>query len=65
MTNETGESERQKLREKDSRQDRLKTALRENLKRRKTQARERGKISRAVSTGGETSPDGEVGKRGD
>jgi len=65
MTNETGESERQKLREKDSRQDRLKSALRENLKRRKTQARERGKVGGAASTDGEASPDGEVGKRGD
>jgi hypothetical protein len=65
MTNETGESERQKLREKDSRQDRLKSALRENLKRRKTQARERGKESRARPADGEASPHGEVGKRGD
>ncbi len=30
---------------KDSRQDRLKLALRENLKRRKLQARERGKVA--------------------
>ncbi len=65
MTNETGESERQKLREKDSRQDRLKSALRENLKRRKTQARERGKVGGAASADGEASPGGEVGKRGD
>jgi hypothetical protein len=65
MTNETGERERKGLREKDSRQDRLKSALRENLKRRKMQARERGKVSRAASTDAEASPPGEVGKRGD
>jgi hypothetical protein len=40
-------------RAKDSRQDRLKLALRENLKRRKSQARERGKGEIAPSTGGE------------
>ncbi len=33
---------------KDSRQDRLKLALRENLKRRKLQARERGKVAGSV-----------------
>jgi hypothetical protein len=51
--------------EKGSRQDRLKLALRENLKRRKAQARERGKITEPSSTGHETSLHGEVGKRGD
>ncbi|HLZ06357.1 MAG TPA: hypothetical protein VKR55_29920 [Bradyrhizobium sp.] len=50
---------------KGSRQDRLKLALRENLKRRKAQARERGKVSDASSSGHETSLDGEVGKRRD
>ena len=40
---------------KDKRADRLKLALRENLKRRKTQARERGKNESAPSTGGEAS----------
>ena len=54
---------------KDSRQDRLKSALRENLKRRKVQARERDK-ERAVKndTGASddgASPDGELGKRAD
>jgi hypothetical protein len=54
---------------KDSRQDRLKSALRENLKRRKAQARERDQ-ERAIKndTAGsddEASPDGELGKRGD
>jgi hypothetical protein len=38
-------------RAKDSRADRLKNALRENLKRRKVQARERGKGGEAPSTG--------------
>jgi secreted protein with Ig-like and vWFA domain len=39
------------VRAKDSRADRLKRALRENLKRRKVQARERGKAGEAASTG--------------
>jgi hypothetical protein len=38
---------------KDARQDRLKLALRENLKRRKSQARGRGE---AAKTGGDSSP---------
>jgi hypothetical protein len=42
-------------RAKDSRADRLKLALRENLKRRKVQARERGKAGDAPSTGDKTS----------
>ena len=54
---------------KDSRQDRLKSALRENLKRRKMQARERGKgygkKNDMPSGDDEASPDGELGKRGD
>jgi hypothetical protein len=49
---------------KGARQDRLKLALRENLKRRKAQARERSKSDDASSSGHETSLDGEVGKRG-
>jgi hypothetical protein len=40
---------------KDSRADRLKNALRENLKRRKTQARERTKGQGVPSTGDEVS----------
>jgi hypothetical protein len=43
------------VRAKDSRADRLKNALRENLKRRKVQARERGKGGEAPSTGDKTS----------
>ena len=62
---------------KDSRQDRLKSALRENLKRRKVQARERDQArdkGRAIKNDmpssddrddDEPSPDGELGKRGD
>jgi hypothetical protein len=58
---------------KDSRQDRLKSALRENLKRRKMQARERdkgrGKKNDMPSSDDrgddDTSPDGELGKRAD
>ena len=54
---------------KDSRQDRLKSALRENLKRRKMQARERDK-ERAIkndtaASDDDASPDGELGKRAD
>jgi hypothetical protein len=49
---------------KDSRQDRLKSALRENLKRRKVQARERGKKTDMPSGDHEASPDGELGRRG-
>jgi hypothetical protein len=40
----------------DSRQDRLKLALRENLKRRKSQARGRSDASAAPSNGDEASP---------
>ncbi len=42
---------------KDSRQDRLKQALRENLKRRKQQARERGRIAGSAQDE-DTPPDG-------
>ena len=42
-------------RAKDSRADRLKLALRANLKRRKMQARERGKAGNAPSTADKTS----------
>lgn len=59
---------------KDSRQDRLKSALRENLKRRKMQARERDKgrgkkndmhdmPSSDHQRDDEASPDGQLGKR--
>ena len=64
MTNETDESERQTPRHKDTRQDRLKSALRENLKRRKSQERERVKTTDAPSHDEDASPHGEVGKGG-
>jgi hypothetical protein len=50
---------------KDSRQDRLKSALRENLKRRKTQARERAVKNDTAASDDGASPDGELGKRAD
>lgn len=65
MTDKTDETERRKPREKDSRPDRLRLALRENLKRRKTQARERGKMTEASSTDDETCLHGQVGRRED
>jgi hypothetical protein len=65
MSDETGESGKQKPPHvKDSRQDRLKLALRENLKRRKAQARERGRMADPPAQD-EASPHGQVGKRGD
>jgi hypothetical protein len=43
---------------KDKRQDRLKLALRENLKRRKSQARQRGDFTPASSASDEVAGDG-------
>jgi hypothetical protein len=48
---------------KDSRQDRLKRALRENLKRRKSQARGRGDQAPAPSHPGDLSPYDDGGKK--
>jgi len=48
---------------KDSRRDRLKRALRENLKRRKSQARERGDPAPAPSHAGDVSPYDDGGKK--
>ena len=48
---------------KASRQDRLKLALRENLKRRKSQARGRSDVVTAPSNGGDVSPHDESGKK--
>lgn len=66
MTERQGKGEAAK---KATRQDRLKHALRENLKRRKAQererARERSKLADAPSSDHDASPDGQVGKRGD
>jgi hypothetical protein len=47
---------------KDTRQDRLKLALRENLKRRKSQARGRGEMTTAPRNDDEPSPHDEDGK---
>ena len=56
MADKSGKGERQvTARARGSRADRLKSALRENLKRRKMQARERGKAGEAPSTGNKTS----------
>jgi len=48
---------------KNPRQDRLKLALRENLKRRKSQARGRSDAGTAPSNGGDVSPHDESGKK--
>jgi len=48
---------------KDSRQDRLKLALRENLKRRKSQARGRSDITGAPSAGDDLTPHDVSGKK--
>jgi hypothetical protein len=56
MADKDGKDEGQvAARTRDSRADRLKSALRENLKRRKVQARERGKGGDAPSTGDKAS----------
>ena len=47
----------------DPRQDRLKQALRENLKRRKSQARGRGGVTIAPSNGNDVSPHDGSGKK--
>jgi hypothetical protein len=48
---------------KDPRRDRLKQALRENLKRRKSQAKGRGDVTIAPSNDDEVSRDDESGKK--
>jgi hypothetical protein len=48
---------------KDPRRDRLKLALRENLKRRKSQARGRGDVAIASSNGDSGAPHDESGKK--
>jgi hypothetical protein len=50
---------------KHSRQDRLKNKLRENLRRRKSQEKERSKVTEAPSHDRKASPHGEVGKPGE
>jgi hypothetical protein len=49
--------------ERNPRQDRLKLALRENLKRRKSQARGRSDITVAPSNGDDLTPDDVSGKK--
>jgi hypothetical protein len=46
----------------ETRQDRLKSKLRENLKRRKSQLKERSRAADVSSEDEQASPDGEVGK---
>ena len=62
MTDRVGKGEGQR---QVSRQDRLKLALRENLKRRKAQERERSKLPETPSQGHEAPPDGRVGRKRD
>jgi hypothetical protein len=61
MAQDSGKSDSGKSDGKTTRQDRLKLALRENLRRRKAQARERGKMTDSPSTGHETSLHEEAG----
>jgi hypothetical protein len=58
MTNDKKKRGREavKIANKDPRQDRLRQALRENLKRRKSQARGRGDVTMAPSNDDEVSP---------
>jgi hypothetical protein len=62
MTDERDKAERQDAAAKDSRRDRLKLALRENLKRRKSQARGRSDPANASSESGDGSLDDASGK---
>jgi hypothetical protein len=64
MKDERGKGEEQSERlSKNSRQDRLKLALRENLKRRKSQARGRGDAAGASSGHADSSLDKDGGKK--
>jgi hypothetical protein len=64
MKDEKDERERQtRAAAKNPRQDRLKLALRENLKRRKSQARGRSEPTAAPSDGDDVSPYDENGKK--
>lgn len=64
MTEKDKRGDKGAVRAKETRQDRLKLALRENLKRRKSQTRERGKSADAPSTEAELSLHEDAGKRG-
>ncbi len=65
MTDDRDKLERQTAAAKDSRKDRLKLALRENLKRRKSQARGRSEPASASSENGDASLDDAGGKKPD
>ena len=60
MTDQTGKRTGEGAPKKDSRDERLKRALRENLKRRKAQSRERSQAVAPAKDGGleEAAPDG-------
>jgi hypothetical protein len=64
MTDETDGEGRQGAgpAKKGTRQERLKLALRENLKRRKSQSRERNKVTVAPGNDHDACPHGELGK---
>jgi hypothetical protein len=63
MTNENHRGQNDHAKRGDSRRDRLKLKLRENLKRRKSQNMERSRNADARSGGHQASPDGGVGER--
>jgi hypothetical protein len=65
MTDEKDKSERKAAGSRDSRQERLKQALRENLKRRKSQVRERVRQRATPSTCHETALDDTSGDGGE
>jgi hypothetical protein len=65
MTDEQDKSGGKAATPKDSRRNRLKQALRENLKRRKTQVRERGGQTTSPSTCHETALDDKSGDGGE
>jgi hypothetical protein len=63
MTDENHKDQNHHAGRGDSRRDRLKLKLRENLKRRKSQIMERSRRVHAPPSGHQAAPDGEVGKR--
>ena len=65
MTDRQDDSEGPDVAAQDPRRERLKQALRENLKRRKSQIRERGKPTSAPSTRHETALDENSGDGGE
>lgn len=65
MTDQQNDSEGQHTGSQDPRRERLKQALRENLKRRKSQIRERDKLTAPPSTRHEAALDDGSGDRGE